>query len=98
MKPEEYLLLLLMQAGPMRLLGEQDGWVLLALLEDELKMPGQALVERLEAGPGDSEFARGWRGSVRARRWSERRQPLCVSSSQLRLYGQLQKMQTWLRR
>ena len=54
MKPEEYLLLLL-QAGLMRLLWEQDGWVLLALLEDELKRLGQALVERSEAGSGDSE-------------------------------------------
>ena len=57
MKPEEYLLLLLLQAGPMRLLGEQDGWVLLALLEDELKSPGQALVERSEVGLGDSKYA-----------------------------------------
>ena len=40
MKLEEYLLLLLLQVGPMRLLGEQDGWVLLALLEDELKSLG----------------------------------------------------------
>ena len=62
MKLEEYLLLLLLQAGPMRLLGEQDGWVLLALLEDELKRHGQALVERLKLGPGDSEFVREWRG------------------------------------
>ena len=92
MKLEEYLLLLLLQAGPIRLLGEQDRWVLLALLEDERKRLGQALVERSEVGPGDSESARGWRGSVRARRWSERWQPLCVSSSQLRLYGQPQKM------
>ena len=45
-KLKEYLLLLLLllQAGLMRLLREQDGWLLLALLEDELKRPGQALV------------------------------------------------------
>ena len=81
MKLKEYLLLLLLQVVPMRLLGEQDGWVLLALLEDELKRLGQALVERSEIGPGDSESTRGWCGSVRAKRWSERRRPLCVSSS-----------------
>ena len=40
MKLEEYLLLLLLQAGPMRLQGEQDGWLLLTLQEDELKRPG----------------------------------------------------------
>ena len=72
MKLEEYLLLLLLQAGPMRLLGEQDGWLLLTLQEDELKRPGQALVERSEVSLGDSESTRGWRGSVRARLWSER--------------------------
>ena len=57
MKPKEYLLLLLLQADPMRLLGEQDGWVLVALLEDELKRSGQALVERSEVGPGDFKSA-----------------------------------------
>ena len=41
MKLVEYLLLLLLQARPMMLLGEQDGWVLLALLEDELKRLGK---------------------------------------------------------
>ena len=42
MKQKEYLLLLLLllQAGPIRLLGERDGWVLLALLVDELKRLG----------------------------------------------------------
>ena len=70
-KLEEYLLLLLLLVGPMRLLGEQDRWLLLALLEDELKRPGQALVERSEVGPGDSESAPGWRGYVRAKRCSE---------------------------
>ena len=64
MKPEEYMLLLLLQACPMKLLGEQDGWVLLALLEDELKRHGQTLMERSKAGPGDSESARGWHGSI----------------------------------
>ena len=71
-KLEEYLLLLLLQAGLIRLLGEQDGWVLLAMLEDELKRPEQALVERSKVGPCDSESAQGWGGSLRARRWSER--------------------------
>ena len=46
--------------------------MMLALLEDELKKPRQALVERSKAGPGDSESVRGWSGSVRARWWSER--------------------------
>ena len=64
MKLEEYLLLLLLQAGPMRLLGEQDGWLLLTLQEDELKRPGQALVERLEVRPGESESTQGWRVSM----------------------------------
>ena len=36
-----------------------------------LKRPGQVLMERYEAGPGDSTSARGWRGSVQARRWFE---------------------------
>ena len=54
MKLEEYLLL---QTGPMRLLGEQDGWFLLTLQEDELKRPGQALVERSEVSSGDFESA-----------------------------------------
>ena len=38
-KLEEYLLLLLLQADPMSLLGEQDGLLMLALLEGELKRP-----------------------------------------------------------
>ena len=87
-KLEEYLLLLLLKASPMRLLREQEWWLLLALLEDELRRPEQALVERSKIGPGDSESARGWRGYVRARRWFEQRQPLCVSFFQLRLYRQ----------
>ena len=87
MKLEDYLLLLLLQVGPMRLLGEQDGWLLLTLQKDELKRPGQAMVKRYDVNLGDSECARGWRGSIRARRWSKRQRPLCVSSSQLRLYG-----------
>ena len=78
MKLEEYLLL---QTGPMRLLGEQDGWLLLTLQENELKRPGQALVERSEVSSGDFESARGWRCSVQERRWSERRRPLCLLSS-----------------
>ena len=92
MKLEEYLLLLLLQAGPMRLLGEQDGWLLLTLQKDELKRPRQALVERLEVSPGEFESTQGWHVSMRARRWSERQEPLYVSSSQLRLYRQPQKM------
>ena len=44
------------------------------LLKDDLKRPGQVLMERYEVGPGDSESTRGWSGSVKW--WS-----LCVSSS-----------------
>ena len=41
--------------------------MLLALLEDELKSPEQALVERSKVGLGDSESARGWHDFVLAR-------------------------------
>ena len=74
------------------------GQRVLALLEGELKRHGQALMGKLEVGPGDSESARGWPDSVQAWRCSERRQPWCVSSSQLRLYRQPKKMRMWLRR
>ena len=47
---EEWLLLLL-------LLASQEELMVLALLEVELKRPGQALMGKSEAGPGDSEFA-----------------------------------------
>ena len=67
---------------------------MLALLEDEMKRPGQALMERSEVSLGGFEFAQGWRDSTQAWCWSERRRPLCVSSSQLWLYRQPQKMQT----
>ena len=40
---------------------------------DELKRPRQVLMERKKVGPSDSKSARGWRGSVKARWWSERR-------------------------
>ena len=40
--------------------------VLLLLLEDELNRLGQALMERFEAGPGDSKSARGWHCSKQA--------------------------------
>ena len=71
---------------------------MLALLEDELKRPRQALMGKYEVGPGDSESSRGWPDSVRAWPWSKRRRPRCVSSSQLGLHGQQQKMRMWLRR
>ena len=35
------------------------GQRVLALLEDELKRPGHAMMGKLEVGPGDSESARG---------------------------------------
>ena len=46
----EWLLLLLLLASQERLQG-------LALLEEELKRPRQALMGKSEVGPGDSESA-----------------------------------------
>ena len=46
----EWLLLLLRLAS-------QEGLQRLALLEEELKRPGQVLMGKSEVGPGDSEFA-----------------------------------------
>ena len=46
----EWLLLLLLLASQERLQG-------LALLEEELKRPGQALMGKSEVGPGNFEFA-----------------------------------------
>ena len=40
------LLLLILQAGLRKLRGALDRWMLQVLLEDELKRPGQALMER----------------------------------------------------
>ena len=67
--------LLLLQADQEELQG-LAGQRVLKLKEDELKRPGQALMGKSGAGPGDSESARGW--------------PQCVSSSQLRQLGQPQ--------
>ena len=58
---------------------------MLELKEDELKRPGQALMGKSGVGPGDFESARGWPDSVRGR-------PRCVSTSQLGLHGQPQRM------
>ena len=54
--------------------------MVLLLLEDELKRPGQALVERSEAGPGDSESVRGWHFSEQAWLRSKQRRPRCMPS------------------
>ena len=72
--------LLLLQASQEELQG-LAGQRVLELKEDELKRPEQALMGKSGVGPGDSESAQGWPDSVRGR-------PRCVSSSQLRLYGQ----------
>ena len=45
--------------------------MVLLLLEDELKRPRQALMERSEVGPCDSESARGWHCSEQAWLWSD---------------------------
>ena len=62
------------------------GQTVLELKEDELKRPGQALMGKSGKGPSDSKSAQGWIDSVRGR-------PRCVSSSQLGLHGQPQRMQ-----
>ena len=72
--------------------------MVLLLLEDELKRLGEALMERSEASPSDSESARGWHYSKKAWLWSEQRLPRCMPSSRPRQYGQSQKMLKWLKK
>ena len=55
---EEWLLLLLLQAGQKELQGLARQRVL-ELKEDEPKRPGQALMGKSRVGPGDSESAQG---------------------------------------
>ena len=52
----EWLILLLLLASSKRLQGLANKWVL-ALLEEELKRPGQVLMGKSEVGPGDIESA-----------------------------------------
>ena len=58
---------------------------MMELKADELKRPGQALMGKSGVGSGDSKSARGWPDFLRGR-------PRCVSSSQLGLHGQPQRM------
>ena len=76
---EEWLLLLLLQAGQEDMQGFA-GQRVLELKEDEPKRPGQALMGKSGVGSGDSESRQGWPDSVRGR-------PRCTSSSQLGLLG-----------
>ena len=55
------------------------------LKKDELKRPGQALMGKSGVGSGEFKSARGWPDSVQGR-------PRCVTSSQLRLHGQPQRI------
>ena len=64
---EEWLLLLLLQAGQEELQG-LAGQRVRELKEDELKRPGQALMGKSGLGLSDSESTRGWLDSVRV--WS----------------------------
>ena len=76
---EEWLSLLLLQAGQEELQG-LAGQRVLELKEDELKRSRQALMGKSGVGPGDSVFARGWLDFMQG--W-----PRYVSSSQLGLHG-----------
>ena len=72
--------------------------MVLLLLEDELKRPGQELMERSVVGPGDSKSRQGWLCYEQAWLWSEQRRLRCVPSSQPRQYGQPRKMLKWLKK